>query len=712
MGKTIKRQISYHEISEQLKKEMINFEKEYKLIPTKGSIMKTYLKKLEKELISLHSILSLQVPIDNVEDQMSVLTNIFDIWRLLIDILRGIDQLLLPNVFYKLLTVILLRSEIQPHHLIINNPAMTDSNKSQFIEKAKEVKFLLYDTFYAMNNLMNEKQLILYGSMEIRLKPPKIEKKEKKKDNKDKDFKGLDKTPEKKRKKVDIMIKDALPQSAISPREDNKEFQPSQISDGESGVGSPRVINGDDLNEISHYEENSLLMTLNEQKRLSVLSKVLVKPLEEARKTKEENMTKKQKRLSAHFGVEIGAEDQFFFENNVSPIFVQFFPQYIAYTFFQIPEFRLELLQLIRDDNIVELGLKKCQNNEEMKEIKKRFPRVFGFDDMFDLLDGDENDIQEQYFSLKKNWMELFLPTSDFFMTFFYYYGQFVYYSLKGYDFELYGEIFGLKELIEVYVKQRIEKISEHSSLLMRENDKRCVLLHYPFILDYMIIKIIHNTNVYNIEQCDFMIESFSKWLNTLIEHQRFCTSDFILDSFMGALDKIFETDHFQLITSTIIMLFNSSYYFIGEPRIKLFVEFLTKKWFFTLFTHWNYYVRQAFHHFILYKFLFTRRSHLNWARFDKTETDVYKRQSSFGVNGEDIDRFVLASIDEKITSIRLVCDGDTNKLLFTKKVYCQAAFAEYEKALKLYNDWDKSKILEIPKIKPNLSEFDFENLN
>ncbi|ELP83622.1 hypothetical protein EIN_417010 [Entamoeba invadens IP1] len=706
MGKTGKSQkkVTYHELEETLKKEFSGFVKDFETVPTKEVAVKVYVKKLEKALSEFQSTLSLQVIIDNTEDQIAIAETLIDVWRIVIDVLDKVDQMLLPTCFYRVLLSLISRSEFQPHHLLMNNPLLSETTKPIIAKIAFEIKTLFYRTFYVMNKVMMEKQLIIFGSMEIKLKPPKKEskvKKEKEKEKKD-DKKEEKKEKEKReRKDVKITVKTVQQKSPViqtSPRE-NEQIDPCP---------SPRYIE----EETEEEQHQRALLTLSEQKRMSVLSKVLVKIIEE-KKIEKEDMTKKQKRLSATLKIGIGAEEQFFCENNVSPIFVQFFPEYYSYTFFQIPEFRLELLQLVRDVNGANFQLKTATNEFSRNLIKQTFPRLFLFDDMFNYVKEEDGvDITEGYANLKKTWMEVFLPKSDVFMSFFSFYIQIVYFTVKEKkDFREFGEIFGLRELVDAYIKQRLKSPEDHSTLLLKENDKRCVLMNYPFIANFMIQTMFQSTNIYDTDRCDLSITILGKWLVVLYEHGKFVTDDFCVDDIIKAIDGVVSTDHFQLIIDLMIALFDSSYFFIGNARIKLFVDTFVDKWFYTLFCHWNFYVRQAFQHIVLYKFLFTRRSHLNWARFDKWENDMIKKQSQFSVSMEEVDRKVLKSVEDKLVTIKLFTDGDINPQMEKYRIYCKPAYAEYEKALKLYNDWDKSKVQEPPKIKANLTEFDLENL-
>ena len=87
----------------------------------------------------------------------------------------------------------------------------------------------------------------------------------------------------------------------------------------------------------------------------------------------------------------------------------------------------------------------------------------------------------------------------------------------------------------------------------------------------------------------------------------------------------------------------------------------------------------------------------------------MYKIQSELGVNGEDIDREILSAADDKLIMIRGYTEGDTVQELEKFKIYCKQAYSEYEKQVRSYSDWDKSKITTIPPILLDLRKVDLD---
>ncbi|BFU22545.1 hypothetical protein KM1_236850 [Entamoeba histolytica HM-3:IMSS] len=704
--KTTKKIMSYHDLVEMIKKGAIVFEKEFKTIPTKESALKTYIKKLEKELNSMYVSLNFQIKIDSIEDQLNMIDNIIHIWSILLNIIKEVDQMIIPHIFYKFIIMLVNRSEVQPHHLLVNNPSLKESNRNEFLIRAIDLRKLTYETFFCIGDILTSKQFTLFASMKLVLKPkkPSTESKEEPKEKKKKK-----EEPVFSNESIKISVKE-YKDGKININEDSFEIENEGKEEDKNLTQKDIIVNEIEAS-LKTVEGNTV--SINEERRQSVLSRVLIKPMEDVENSKDESMTKKQKRFSSQLGESIFVEDEFFCENNVSPLFIQFFPHYLAFMFFQIPEFRSQLLKIVKGTNTNLMAFSKCMSEEEVMEVKRKFPRIFGFDEMERIIKSiSKEDISEKFKRINLNWINLLNPNSDIFMSFYFNYIKFIYFTIKGQDdFIDYGEIYGLEEFINSYVCQRLEFPKNHSISIMSENDKRSLLIDYPTVVNYMIEHLFDITNRYDISQCDLAVSLLGKWFNILIEHKRMSNEQFEIEVFIEGINKILETDHYQLIINTLSMLYDASFFFIGKARLLLFKDLLIDKWFMKLFNHWNNTVRQIFHHFILYKFLFTRRSHLNWSKFDKNESSLIKKQLKRGVKMEDIDRIIFDSLEEKLNEVKMIIDGDTTLPYSFLKLYCQSSIVEYQNALRLYIDWDKANLKEVPKTCSPFTEFDLETL-
>ncbi|KAL7719594.1 Rab-GAP TBC domain-containing protein [Entamoeba marina] len=322
-----------------------------------------------------------------------------------------------------------------------------------------------------------------------------------------------------------------------------------------------------------------------------------------------------------------------------------------------------------------------CDGVEAQKNVWLKFPRLFGFDDFHNLLIQNEDQIEDGYSSISIKWMELLNPSNDIFMAFLFHWTKFIYFTLKkSEDIVYYGEIPGLLQFTSLYITERLEKEKEHSTFLIKELDKRFILIGFPMNLNILIRRMLEKTNSYSIDSCNTALSKIGKWLTLVTEHKRFLNDSFDMEQIEMLLTCVFNTDHYQLIINALIMLFNTSKCFIGKCRIEMYENFLIERWFFKLFCHWNFYVRQAFQHFVLYRFLLIRRTHLNWAKFNKNELDLIKKHNKMGCNTEATDRAILAKTESKIASIKLLVDGDDNVELNNIKEYCIRAVKEYDK--------------------------------
>ncbi|ELP91247.1 hypothetical protein EIN_151740 [Entamoeba invadens IP1] len=690
--KPVKKIMSYHDQVETVQKESSSFLKDLKTVPQKESAVKNYVKKLEKVLTPLYSSLNIQIKIETAEDQIAMLDCLFSIWRVLLDCLSKLDHLVLPSIFFKFVILLINRREIQPHHLIVNNPMVNATNKPQYYKAGSELRKLLYETFYTISDVLLSKHLVLLASMELCLKvDPK------------KTRDASDKSTERS-STLNIKVKD-FQNTKINLNVDTF----VQLEETLQVTATPLEEASDSLEASLKVAEGTSLST-NENRRQSVLSRVIASPMQEISQIEQ---PKKSRHFSSKISDSSMQEDEFFCENDVSPAFIQFFPQVLAFLFFQIPEFREDLLELVKlPQNFKAVQFSKCFDDEERQDVLAQFPRIFGFDPMHLMLKQKSNDISERMRTLDKRWMQVLLPKSDVFMAFYFHYTKFIYFTVKESDeFVDYGEIFGLSTFVSVYIYQRLYTPTNHSVVILRENDKRSLLLDHPTVINYMIRSQLNQTNLFSFSDCDWSVFQICKWLNLLVEHKRYVTDTFCIDYLISSLDKMFQLDNHKLIISIFKSLFSTSPFFVGKFRIKFFQTFFLEKYFYTFFCHWNSTVRQFFHHFLLYRFVLLRRSHMNWAKYDKVESSLIKKCAKRGTNLEATDRAISQAIDNYVASVRKICD-DPEQSSLRCHIYYHYALDEYDTALKLYNEWDKSNTQDIPKIKSNFNELDLEGLN
>eukprot|EP01080_Neovahlkampfia_damariscottae_P005708 gene5708-9528_t len=77
---------------------------------------------------------------------------------------------------------------------------------------------------------------------------------------------------------------------------------------------------------------------------------------------------------------------------------------------------------------------------------------------------------------------------------------------------------------------------------------------------------------------------------------------NFDYDFFKQVVEKLFSLDHYQIVTRTLIFIYNNLDLFFGQQRKDFIQNFLLKNFFFDLFCHWNYDIRMCFHRIILFK--------------------------------------------------------------------------------------------------------------
>ena len=75
----------------------------------------------------------------------------------------------------------------------------------------------------------------------------------------------------------------------------------------------------------------------------------------------------------------------------------------------------------------------------------------------------------------------------------------------------------------------------------------------------------------------------------------------FCFDELFVCLDILLESEHFQILSRTLLFIFRMSFRFRGVHRRKLFADLLLRKYFYHLFLHWCSDVRFLFHQILVY---------------------------------------------------------------------------------------------------------------
>ena len=80
---------------------------------------------------------------------------------------------------------------------------------------------------------------------------------------------------------------------------------------------------------------------------------------------------------------------------------------------------------------------------------------------------------------------------------------------------------------------------------------------------------------------------------------------DFDIQFFCKGIDILFHSDHHQIMLTTLSFLYECAEVFDGQNRSILFVDLLLHKYFYHLFLHWDYSVRNGFQQLLVFKVLF-----------------------------------------------------------------------------------------------------------
>jgi hypothetical protein len=159
-------------------------------------------------------------------------------------------------------------------------------------------------------------------------------------------------------------------------------------------------------------------------------------------------------------------------------------------------------------------------------------------------------------------------------------------------------------------------------------------ILVNPRFVSLLMDMFFGDTNGYDLDQVFFTLDLMDGWFNQLRTfrlrsqqrhviqlalHRRSCihesTSLYPIDILMGilpnnfnttkferAIEMLVNTDHFQIVTRTLIFIYNVLDMYTGCERLKFTYELLLKNRFYELFLHWNYDVRACFYRILTYK--------------------------------------------------------------------------------------------------------------
>ena len=106
------------------------------------------------------------------------------------------------------------------------------------------------------------------------------------------------------------------------------------------------------------------------------------------------------------------------------------------------------------------------------------------------------------------------------------------------------------------------------------------------------------SARVFNIQEVLSSIDRVDQLCQCLIKWP----INFDFEFFQNVVEKLFSLDHYQIVTRSLIFIYNNLDLFFGQQRKDFIQNFLLKNFFFDLFCHWNYDIRMCFHRIILFK--------------------------------------------------------------------------------------------------------------
>jgi len=229
------------------------------------------------------------------------------------------------------------------------------------------------------------------------------------------------------------------------------------------------------------------------------------------------------------------------------------------------------------------------------------------------------------------------------------------------------------------------------------------LLITDPNLLTFFIVHVFSQTNVYNISDTTSSLHLAENWFKQLSDNNLVLTERFDIKFFSKAVEMIFHTDHHQLMTRVLGMLYVAMDCFVGEARKTLIIDVLLHKYFFRLFLHWDSVVRNCYQQLLLFKAMRIKRAEIT---SNRVFPDTFVSGPGGQINMETINDTVIYS---KIESyIRMLEDQLRHDLKrqhqdFPKEleVYSSRALEEYRAYTKLYLHWERSGARKAPKLIP-----------
>jgi hypothetical protein len=239
-----------------------------------------------------------------------------------------------------------------------------------------------------------------------------------------------------------------------------------------------------------------------------------------------------------------------------------------------------------------------------------------------------------------KDWLPNFESCHNFFMYFFSEFCSQIRTLMEGEHTLRYWRLVpGYNELLLHYVEYGKAYLSVGGDIGVEFRqwlDSTYIILKNQRFISVLIELFFSNTMGYNLDQVFFTLELIDDWFNELqkmrLAAQQLHANQLVIyyrqrikhyDSppypieilmsqvptnfnyalFETAILRLIETDHFQILTRTMIMIYNCLDHFTGKERLKIVFETMLRKNFYRLFLHWSDDVRVCFYRIICYKF-------------------------------------------------------------------------------------------------------------
>eukprot|EP01105_Mastigella_eilhardi_P028216 TRINITY_DN9169_c0_g1_i1.p1 TRINITY_DN9169_c0_g1~~TRINITY_DN9169_c0_g1_i1.p1 ORF type:complete len:784 (-),score=180.59 TRINITY_DN9169_c0_g1_i1:706-2763(-) len=325
---------------------------------------------------------------------------------------------------------------------------------------------------------------------------------------------------------------------------------------------------------------------------------------------------------------------------------------------------------------------------------RNEFPTLFHWPAFHTALQRFNKDKEDEQLSVTpKEWLLLFANKGDLFLLFLREWFRYIRSVIgeKTFDWEL---LPGHAAFVQAYLDVYREPPHMHSHNLVADLEGLVLVTRHPFVINTLMRIGFARTNVYEFSAVLDVLKSVEFWFGELKKQKLMLSPSFEAEHFCVALDTIIAVDHHILTVKVLRILYNFSEILSNPVRVRIFWQLLFKKYFFTLFLHWEDTVRNAFYQLLAFKVVHARRVQLVVQR-SSSGVSLCSEQQAENIS---TDKMLCSKMDAYLSMVR---DQDVNPTAQhfapALNVYTKRSLSQYQFHMKRYYEWESRRTQEKP---------------